>query len=202
MNRAIWLALGFVGLLASSPVGSAAYLSVSMNSNSSVSVYLNGESLNGNFDSFKFRALPLEGQSFLSLNSGLTAGAPRPAGNPFTYRNRLLDADPLDFPDSKGWAIVNPITSLNEVSFAGGSLNGKISTAGEPEGRLFLANLAPSGTGFGAARVDISLFNEGQLVFTTLPEPSSCLLCALAIPAMLATRERVRIHNARRGGRT
>ncbi|WP_152097614.1 hypothetical protein [Lacipirellula parvula] len=200
MNKAILLALAFTGLLASSPVSAAPFLSIGFNPNSSVSVYLHGDSLNENFDAFRFRALPLEGQSFLNLNSGLIAGAARPAGSPFTYRNRLLDYDPLDDPNGKGWVVINPITTSSEVSFAGGTLTGKISTAGEPQGKLFLANLVPSATGFGVARLDISLFNAGQLVFTTLPEPSSLFLCAGVFVGTIMSRRRPRFFNERTSG--
>ncbi|WP_428308391.1 hypothetical protein [Lacipirellula sp.] len=135
---------------------SATTLSRETNPNGSISVYLDGESLNGNFDYLKFRARPMGGSSFLNAQNAFetASGILRPAGALFTYRNRRLDFDPND-PDNpgvgKGWQILNPINASQQVSFEGGPLTGKISTAGEPLGRLFLANFVmPAGSDAGA----------------------------------------------------
>jgi hypothetical protein len=130
------------------------------------SIYLNGSPQNDNFNAIDLVAtsagvhvrlvdagsviqdlnvlFPLENAplgSFSNLNSGLLAGVPRPAGQAFTYYNRMLDADPIDFPDSLGWTILGIVRTPTELSFAGGPLGKVISTAGQPNGRLFLANI-------------------------------------------------------------
>jgi hypothetical protein len=181
--------------------------------NSVYSIYLNGEAHSGAFDYIRFFAVPLSpfgpsAASFLSLNGGLAAGVPRPPGQAFTYRNRMLSVDPLE-PDmpgvGKGWAIFNPVTSSNQLSFEGGPLSGKISTADEPNGDLFLANFnlpTPSAT---YAYVSVVLVNEGVVVsrleeYSVLtppilfPEPGSAALCAAAFIGMVAVK--------RRGGRS
>ncbi|WP_428308389.1 hypothetical protein [Lacipirellula sp.] len=184
--RIVNLVAGLALLAISNSSSFAAYLTYQTHDNSAVSVYLVGEALNGNFDAIEFRATPLGSSTFLNPNQGLTAGVPRPPGNPFTYRSRFLDLDPAD-PDlpglGKGWTIANPITTSSQVSFLGGLINGKISTASEPQGRLFLANLLISpGGGMGPAKIDITLYDEGIVVYSTVPEPSTLFLCALAPP--------------------
>jgi hypothetical protein len=129
-------------------------------------VYLDGAQHNGNFDTIYFEAHPnaiellmiragvlvqqinyvpslAEPQMglFANLNSGLSAGLPRPPGLAYTNNNRTLDADPIDVPQSQGWTIIGVTRTPSEVSFTGGPLGGTISTAGQPGGRLFLANL-------------------------------------------------------------
>ena len=180
----------------------AASLTFSGNGNGAVSIYLAGQTTV--FDYVDFRAIPRGyPPAFQSLNTGLTAGVPRPAGQLFTYRNRALEFDPAD-PDNpgigKGWALLNPVTSTTEVSFKGGPLVGNISTASEPNQQLFLANLRPpEGGGF---RVQISLLNEGSLVFSQeiftplidlpeppdVPEPTSLTIMALGCAGFIARR--------------
>jgi hypothetical protein len=124
-----------------------------------------GQAQNGGFDTISFRAIPdigirvqlidagtpiadlqtsgiiLDdpGGSFINLNSGLNAGVPRPAGDAFTYRNRMLQADPFD--GGKGWTLQDLVMTPSELSFTAGPTTGKITTATEVGGRLFLANI-------------------------------------------------------------
>lgn len=78
---------------------------------------------------------------FGNLNSGSVAGIARPPGAPFTYRNRLLNADPLDQPETLGWTLLDVVIQPTKISFIGGPLGQRITTADQPNGRLFLANL-------------------------------------------------------------
>jgi hypothetical protein len=128
------------------------------------SIYLVGEAQNGGFDTITLKATPdigvhvqlinagapiadlqapviLTGSvgAFLNLNSGLDAGVPRPAGQAFTYRNRQLEADLLD--GGLGWILQDLVMTPSELSFTAGPTTGKITTATEAGGRLFLANI-------------------------------------------------------------
>jgi len=77
---------------------------------------------------------------FDRIASGLVAGIPRPPGRPATYINRMLNADPLDIDGGMSWNILGLMRTPSEVSFTGGPLGRKISTADQTDGRLFLAN--------------------------------------------------------------
>lgn len=98
MKKIFAIALTLVVAVASSataasisvkPVGTAA--------NNVYSIYVDGEASNGAFDTIYFKVTPSTG-TFINTNSGAAAGVPRPAGDAFTYPNRMLNADPLDFP--------------------------------------------------------------------------------------------------------
>ncbi|WP_172991871.1 PEP-CTERM sorting domain-containing protein [Lacipirellula parvula] len=147
------------------------------------------------------------GASFANVNSGLTAGVPRPAGQAFTYRNRVLDFDPLD-PEApgvgKGWTILGAINTASEISFAGGPLGRKINTATEPRGELFLANLYMQP--YFTFTAQITLVRGVDTVFTTtfvppaielpqlpeVPEPSSAaLLVTAGFAGAIAQRRRM-----------
>lgn len=154
------------------------------------SVYLDGLTENGSFDTVVFNATPTgvtvdlkNGETLVQSRSSiytledpqiprtftkLTTGAGRPAGDPFTYINRALDADPVE--GGKGWTLQGVVINSTRLSFIGGTPGQMITTASEPGGRLFLANLnAP-----------------------WVPEPTSAVLAAILIPfALAATRRRL-----------
>jgi hypothetical protein len=164
----------------------AAYLQILPASTPHVqSIYLNGENLNGNSEVIIFKATPdsvrvqllntlgivlqdlnvaysLDNAPlgpFANLNGGFLAGAPRPVGQASTYYNRMLDADPFDFPGALGWTVWNVVRTSSELSFVGEPLGGKITTAKQPGGLLFLANLyapsVPEPTTFGLLSVAV-----------------------------------------------
>ncbi|WP_428308387.1 PEP-CTERM sorting domain-containing protein [Lacipirellula sp.] len=176
------------------------------NGGQSISLFVKGGALNDGFNALSLKAT---GNAFTRVNSGLGAGVPRPAGQAFTYRNRALELDPFDadFPGlGKGWTILGPVINTTEVSFGGGPLGKKITTAGEPRGELFLANLyfaqLNDVSGFNAT---LTLVNGGNTVLTEslvvplgglpplpeVPEPSSAALLFTAGLAAIATRRRL-----------
>lgn len=172
----------------------AANMSFTTNANGTVSLYLAGEATA--FNGISFSAKPDGAAQFQTINTGLAAGVPRPAGALFTYRNRALDFDPAD-PDNpgigKGWTILSPVNTASEISFSGGPLGSSISTAGEPDGKLFLANfnLTPGTTGTAL----LTLVNGVDTVFTQtlnfpVPEPATFALAGMAVVGLIAARRR------------
>ncbi|BBO31468.1 hypothetical protein [Lacipirellula parvula] len=169
-----------------------------------MSLFLRGDALNNSFNGM---SLEVTGNSFLNLRNGLDAGVPRPAGQPFTYRNRALDLDPLD-PDApgigKGWTVLSPIQTSTHFSFGGGIIGKQISTATEPRGELFLANLFVSDS-FSSIHCELTLVNgvdtvlkqslfffpELNFPLPKLPEPSSAALLVTAGLAAIAARPRL-----------
>ncbi len=164
MTRSIAL-LAALFVLAT-PTAKAASVSVVLsNSSTTVSVYLAGGADNGNFNTVIFKAQPAGGSvilvnssgaqvgptltyshfanfpAFGNLATGLSGGLPRPAGAAFTFYNRMLDADPLDIPGGLHWTVLGLVRTSNELSFTTGPQNVNISTDGQQNGRLFLANL-------------------------------------------------------------
>jgi hypothetical protein len=162
--------------------------------NTAYSLYMNtnGVAMNG----IDMQATPSAGQSFLNPGSGLSSGAPRPAGQAFTYRNRFLDLDPADpdNPGGKGWTLVAPTTTAALVTISGGPLGGTINSASDPGGKIFLANfLLPNGaTGQavmkavnGAPVVDTQTVPIGQI-----PEPATLGLAGMSLVGLLAASRR------------
>lgn len=159
------------------------------------SVYLDGGALNGAFDLVNFQATASPPGALRNASlTGLVFGVPRPPGDSFTYINRLLFSDPLDFPESLGWSIIGDrVNDPFELSFATGSLTGTITTAGQPDNRLFLANLylAPGG----AANVRVRLTSAGAVLseLTTvvrIPEPPTAGLIGSGVLLGVAARRR------------
>jgi hypothetical protein len=156
------------------------------------SFYLYGEATT--FNAAAFSVKPAGGAQFQNLNSGLVAGAPRPPGQSFTYRNRMLDVDPGDFPESKAWTLLGVVNTTSEIAFSGGPLGSTINTSFEPDGRLFLANIKlPPGVD---AEWSIQLVNGGDTVYQMTsclglcPEPASSAIAGLGALAFVFARRR------------
>ncbi len=146
-----------------------------------------GQNLNGQFDSISLSVVPLfAGTTFTNQNSGVFAGAPRPAGQAFTYRNRYLESS-VDDPENPGtgWIVTNVVSTTTMFGFDGGPLGQKITTANEPGGKLFLANLhMPRVPGtFSYINATVKLYNGAALVTTAIlaapdPEPATIVMVA------------------------
>lgn len=190
--------LAFTALLAVSAAASANAASLSVvqsgeGASKAFSLYLNGGADNGNFDTVSLVATPDVGSSFANPNSGTAPGVgPRAAGEAFTFRNRFLDLDPLDDPQGKGWTVLGVVTTAQALSFDGGPLGLKISTAAEPGGNLFLANFnMPTGMG----QATVNLFNSGAPAGTLsipigIPEPATLAMAGLGLVGVIAASRR------------
>jgi len=169
---------------------SAAQLSVTPYPNNVDAIFIDGESTV--FNALGFSATPIDGAMFLNINSG-GLSFPQPPGNPFTYRNRLLDVDPIDFPESKGWTLLGVINTHLQQAFVGGPLGQTIDTSTEPNGDLFLANLMLPANA--TATVQVTLVNGIDTVFEQsiivgVPEPATLALAAIAALGLAAVRRR------------
>ncbi|BBO31466.1 PEP-CTERM sorting domain-containing protein [Lacipirellula parvula] len=196
MLRYLQLAIG-LAFCCWSASGRAEFLSLTHNAEKTIwTVYLNGGALNGNFNAISFEAVPTGGAIFEAVSAGL-GGIPRPPGMKFTYRNRALDIDPDD-PDlpgiGKGWTVLSPVNIATKVAFSGGPLGKTISTAAEPDGKLFLANFytptSPGGT-FSARVIlvnGITTVADETLVPPLVPEPTACGLLLLGMVGVAAVR--------------
>ncbi|QDT72961.1 hypothetical protein [Lacipirellula limnantheis] len=158
--------------------------------------YVDGGNFNGSFDTIFFQAKSYRG-SFINANSGASAGVPRPPGDLFTYPNRMLTADPLDFPGGLALTQVGLINNGQELSFTVGKLGGTITTAAENAGDLFLGNvMMSSGGGFS---YQIQLISAGNVLYDTgintipltdptFPEPSGLVIAAVGMVGLLSSR--------------
>jgi hypothetical protein len=157
------------------------------------SLFLNGGTDNNNFDAVDLLVTPAPGTQFANPSNGNNAGVPRPAGDPFTYTNRLLGADPNDVPGGLNWTILGLTQTADKLAFGGGPLGLKIDTSGQPGGDLFLANvmLAPGATAMARVQVIsagniLSEFNQT----IPIPEPASVMLTGAGLLGLLGLRRR------------
>lgn len=184
-------------LVAQSATATAATISikpVNASANNVYSFYVDGEGSNGAFDTIFFQSKAFNG-SYINLNSGAVAGVPRAAGDLFTYPNRMLTADPVDFPGALGLTQVGLINNGQELSYTVGKLGGTMTTAAEVNGDLFLGNVMLSGGHFWAnIYVRIQLISAGNVIFDQAigtPEPASLSIAALGFVNLLAVRRRI-----------
>lgn len=181
----------FVALLVVLVCSTANAASLHVNTTNSLqtnAIYLDGGPQNGLFNTVIFEAVPISPPMFINLSSGVG----KPAGDANTYRNRALDADPLD--GGLGWSLVGAQTTATSLTFTGGPLGSNITTADQPGGRLFLANLhfAPP-YGFFNARVQL-LDGTGTRVadlWILAPEPTSAILSVMSPFGLVVSRRRV-----------
>lgn len=189
------LALAAVASVLACSAASAATLVVTpdgVSPNNVYTIYLEGQGTT--FNGAGLSVKPDGSALFENVTTGNLAGAPRPAGDPFTYRNRLLDADGEEFPDSKGWTLLGVVNSTSEVAFSGGPLGELIDTTSEPGGRLFLANIMlTAGT---TATASLQLVNgvdtvhTQSITFGIIPEPTTIGLASVALLGLAALRRR------------
>jgi opacity protein-like surface antigen len=170
------------------PIGPAA--------NNVYSFYIDGDNLNGTFDTIFFQVKARGAASFINTNSGAVGGVPRPAGAAFTYPNRMITADPLDFPGGLALTQVGLVNNAQELSYTAGKLGGTISTGAEANGDLFLGNVMTA-PGFFCFTFQIQLITAGNVVYDTqvleaCPEPAGLSIAALGFTGLIAVRRRCR----------
>ncbi len=189
-------------ILTSAAVASAASLSATPVSGPSRQYALYVRSEGTVFDVFWLRLIPGPNVTFARIVSGFNMGVPRGPNEPFTYRNRVLDQDPLD--GGKGWGFPGPTINANSISVAGGPLPAvPINTVNEPGGRLFLANFFVNVAQPTPSYVDVELelISNGVTVQTlfgrasVIPEAASSTLAMFAACALTSWR---RLGRARR----
>jgi hypothetical protein len=177
--------LSICALLSAQSAGGAQLL---MTKNGPVHVfYVDGESLNGAFDTFYFQAKATSSGAFANFTFGGSGPPPFP-GIEYSYANPLIVADPTDVPGGLGFTRVGLIRNPQEVSFTAGNLGGTVTTANEPNGDLFLANLyIPDPNS--AFTATLQLISAGTVVFEavqTIPEPSGIACGLVGLSALLA----------------
>jgi hypothetical protein len=162
------------------------------------SVYFSGGEHNGNFDTIIVDIVPGPGTQFLNTNSGLSAGAPRLPGEPFTYINRYINFDPNEYAGALNWTILGLTPSAlvpNGLGFTAGPLGGKINTSSLPNGELFLANLTIPTAAGAYATANVQVVSAGTILQTLaaafpVPEPATAGLASFALLGLLAIRRR------------
>lgn len=162
--------------------------------NNTYSFFIDGAELNGTFDTIYFQAVPVVG-TFANANSGAVAGVPRPAGAEFTYPNRMITADPLDFPGGLALTQVGLVNTAQELSYTAGSLGGTVTTAAEVDGDLFLGNVNMTAGGNGTYQIQLIaggnvLYDSGAKPFGIIPEPTSIAMAGLGMIGLVAAARR------------
>ncbi|MBL9165332.1 MAG: PEP-CTERM sorting domain-containing protein [Planctomycetaceae bacterium] len=162
--------------------------------NNAYAFYLNAGEYNGAFDTIYFQAKATPPSVFANLNTWGSEAFPQPPGNPFTYYNRLLSADPLEYPGAVALTQIGTVITAQELSFAVGKLGGTISTVDQPYGYLFLANVYQSGAPGWVATLQMlsagTIVQEFHLVTPLtppgpqLPEPASVAMFGVGTLAL------------------
>jgi hypothetical protein len=164
-----------------------------ISSNGVYTLYLAGESTV--FNALGLSVKPNGDAMFLNLPAIIGLGIPRPPGGPYTDRNRALDEDPSEYPASRGWTLLGVQTNANGIVFSGGPLGRLIDTSGEPDGKLFLANLMlPPGA---TATATLQLVNGVDTVYTQtlqfpIPEPAGIGMMGLGTLTLFVQRRNPR----------
>jgi hypothetical protein len=157
-----------------------------------VSFFLDGQELNGHFNAIDVVIEPVAPTIFTNI-SLLPEQPIRPPGEPFTYENALLGADPMENANGLGWSILGLTRTSTRLAFAGGPLGLLIDTSGQPDGNLFLGNVylsSPLPQGGFTARVQ--LVDAGNLVadLTAVPEPAGVAVCVAGLLGLATSRRR------------
>lgn len=188
-------ALSAVACMAFAASANAASISVQQNGDI-YSLFIQGAE--NNIAALGFSAAPVAPATFLNPNSGNASGAPRPAGQAFTYRNRFLDLDPADEDVSGGlgWTLLNTSQTAGGLTFEGGPL-GQLIDISAP---LFLANIFMSPEGAGEYTVvlkdgtgaDVGAPLTGRFGGTVeIPEPATFVLAGISMLGLAAVRRRM-----------
>ena len=164
--------------------------------NNAYAIYLNAGEYNGAFDTIYFQVKATPPAVFENLNTWGDEAFPRPPGLPSTYPSRFLNEDPLDYPGALALTMIGRVVTPQEVAFTAGKLGGTISTADQPYGYLFLANVYQSGPPSWTATLQMisagTIVQEFHLVTPPtppgpqLPEPASVALFGLGSLALSA----------------
>jgi len=199
MKQYLTLFAAILGWLAIEQAAAAPMFAVKpidVSPNNVYSFYVDGAELNGSFDTIYFQAKPTGG-TFINQLSGALGGVPRPPGDLFSYPNRLLTADPLDFPGGLALTQVGLVNTPQELSFTVGKLGGTLTTADQVNGDLFLGNVNLSGPTAGFT-FQVQLISAGNVIYDPgilvgppiVPEPASFSIAALSFVGLMAAGRR------------
>ena len=154
------------------------------------SVYVHGDNLNGAFDTIIFSAVPTAGTQFSSVNTGSPA-APRAAGDPTTFINRMLDADGSEIPG----VLRRPRRRNQHGGYVFAFTAVQLVVDTPPPAPLAVVNFCCRRAGGGNA--DVELVNAGTVAFEStipiagvIPEPASVGLIGIAMLGLAAARRR------------
>jgi hypothetical protein len=152
-------------------------------------IFVDGEEHNDNFDTIYFRVTPNSPAVFTRI--AMLFGVPRLPGDPLTYPNQMLNADPGDIPGGLALSQFGLIRTPEEMSFTVAKLGGIISTASEPNGDLFLGNINMPGAG-ATANVTVQLLRAGSLVeqltaVVPIPEPAALAMAGMGMVVLVVS---------------
>jgi len=186
------LALAAVASLFVASAANAAVLSVTSNAAQGIySALINTGS--DVIDTIDVKFTPGAGSTFINNNSGLASGVPRNPGDPFTYPNRKLNADPLDVDGGQGWTFFGLTNNANTLEFTGTPIGSTINTNNTG---LFLGNVmlnSPASTGtvtIKGLRLGNEVFNLTENLGAPIPEPATLAMAGLALVGMVAIGRR------------
>lgn len=174
-------------------VADAAMLRKEQAAPGNISLFLDGEADNGQFDTIIVDVKARPGVEFLNINeSGVDGFTPLAPGADATFVNALLSAPPAF--GGNGFSILGQEVTSTSVAFTGGPLGGTIDTVNGPNvgpNGLFLGNFVLSPGGVGDATVQ--LVRGGSVIAelsAVVPEPATLALASLSLVALACGRRR------------